>query len=128
MILLFLRLFPQFSLLEASLRESANGRIAAEDRERVWRSRCESAEALRDKALEERERNHKMVCNWMAIYQGSPSVPYPEVYVSPPVRDEAGSDATPRKRHASEVARELDREFREQFGAQANQDFDRFSQ
>lgn len=127
MILRFLCLFPQFASLEAQIGEASAARIAAEDRAREWRARCESAEALRDKALEDKERNHKMVCNWMALYYGSPSVPYPEVYVSP-VRDEPTPEPQVKKRHAGDLARELDREFREVFGKQADQEYDQFNQ
>lgn len=126
MILRLLRLFAQYRALELQIAELATARISAEDRERLWRSRSESAEQLRDKALDEKERNHKMMANWMALYYGSPSVPFPEVFVSP-LREEPEVEPQPRKQHASERMRELDREFREQFSRNADREYDSFS-
>lgn len=127
MILFFLRLFAEFTSLELLLRETASARAFADERTRLWQVRCESAESLRDQALSEKERNHKMMANWMALYYGSPSVPYPEVFVAP-LREEPEPEQAPRKRHATDLMRELDHEFREAFGQQAEREFDQFNQ
>ncbi len=65
-----------------------------------------------------------MVANCEAIRSGSPIVPFPDVYVpmpEPPSSGEAELPA-PRKRHAHDVVRDMEREFREEYGAQLDRE------
>lgn len=111
-----------------SITKEATGVVARLEAQMVeLRTRCECAESLRDQALAEKERNHKMMANWMALYYGSPNVPYPEVFVHVK-REESEPEPQVQKRHAGDYGRELDREFREQFGKHVEQEYDQFNQ
>lgn len=87
----FLRLFPAYRSLESQLEESAAARIAAEDSARSWRARAEQAEEERGKYIAQNESTLKRMANYQAIQAGSPSVPFPEVYVAMP-KEEAGEN------------------------------------
>lgn len=118
-----LRLFPQFLALEAQLAESASARIVAEDNARLWRARAESAEADKDKAREAETQSLKIVADWIAFVNGMP--PVYRVASLPPDKSAGDSFTEPRRRQARDVARELDEEFRKEYAAVIDSEYDR---
>ncbi len=111
----FLSLFPAFVALKYELQETSARLIAAQDAERLWRSRCDTAEAQRDKAEANADRNHKMIANYIAVNAGQPHVPYPEVFVAMPEPERVDAPQEPRRRQARDVLREAEAGFEQEY-------------
>lgn len=114
-----LQFFSAHRALQAELREAAARLILAEDQVRLWRARCESSEIREQRTADSERRALQMVANCESVRSGSPIVPFPDVYVPmpEPVRSEEDEVPEPRKRRASEVVKEMEREFAEAYGA-----------
>jgi hypothetical protein len=119
----FLRFFYQFRSLEAELAEAAGARISAEDRERLWRARCDVAESDKDKARAAETHALKVVADWIAFINGMP--PVHGVASLPVSKPDSEPFEEPRRRQARDVVRESDEEFRSDYAALIDQEFER---
>ncbi len=120
----FLSYFPAHRALQQEVQVLVAQLISAQDQVRLWRSRCEAAEARERKAIEAERRALMMVSNCEAIRSGSPVVPFPDVYVPMPEPARDGEDVAPepRKRRASELVREMENEFAQEYGRQLDRE------
>ncbi len=117
-----LSLFPAYQILRLKLETESAARIAAEDRERLWRARAESAEVDKAKAQADKDRSAQLVADWQCLVNGMPPI-----YGVAPVRrieeDEFVPDE-PRKRKITDIRAELESEFRKEMRGQAEKEYD----
>lgn len=73
----FLRLFPQYRMLEEMALERAASRIQAEDRERQWQERAHKAEASLESARGDVDTLTRRLANYAALTSGA-MPPFPE--------------------------------------------------
>lgn len=107
----FLRLFPAYRSLEAQLEESASARIRAEDEIRVMRERVVIAEADKEKARDAETHSLKLVADWQAHVNGLP----PIFGIAPIPREEEPPVEVPRRRHARDLVRDLEKDFQREY-------------
>ena len=119
MISRLLRLIPSYRALESDLAVCADSRISAESDARLWKSRHDALEIDRDRLRDEHTTALRRVANWMALYSGNPVLPFPEVAITPPPREESEDDALrpPARRHPRDVEREARQKSRQEAAA-----------
>ncbi len=85
-------------------------------------ARCEASETREQKAVESKDVALKMISNAGFIYSGMRIVPFPDVYQPMPEPVSAEEEAPePRKRRASELVKDMEREFVAEYGAFVDQ-------
>lgn len=98
----FLRYFAEFRALESQLQESASARIAAEDRVREYRAKCESAEARWEAERDRNDYLSKAVMDHQAIAAGQ--LPIFNVVPVPQSSEESGElRGTPQRMSARDI-------------------------
>ncbi len=105
MILRLILSLPPFRDLHVRMMEAEERYVKSQDECRVWQSRCEVAEAERDRSRASEIGALKSLSNWQAMQMGSIGVPFPDPLAHPDAPPESKS-AMPQRRLASDVRAE----------------------